>query len=388
MLKGLRTAWALTVCVAAPALSAAPAGETENAASELEALEAIVQRLNALETWIDAADERLASQQKRLANADRSIAEVAQRTRALRLRIDAAEANLATLATERETLDERRRRQAERVAEHLRAAWRQSGHAAARTLLNQEDPALADRMIHYHGYFAKARAATIVEFHRMLAALDDNAQALRQERNALQAARQSLSADRATLLQERTKRQELIRGLRTNLSDRNQERQQLEASRQRLAALIADLERQADIAAVPPGSGLGAAGELPWPVSGQVHRRFGEARAGGRMRWHGMVIQAPLGSEVRAVAAGQVVFADWLRGFGLLAIVDHGDDHMSLYGYADALYKRAGDRVEGGEAIAAVGQSGGQVEVGLYFEIRQAGNPIDPRQWLQSRVAN
>ena len=388
MLKGLRTAWALTVCVAAPALSAAPAGETENAASELEALEAIVQRLNALETWIDAADERLASQQKRLANADRSIAEVAQRTRALRLRIDAAETNLATLATERETLDERRRRQAERVAEHLRAAWRQSGHAAARTLLNQEDPALADRMIHYHGYFAKARATTIVEFRRMLAALDDNALALRQERNALQAARQSLSADRATLLQERTKRQELIRGLRTNLSDRNQERQQLEASRQRLAALIADLERQADIAAAPPGSGLGAAGELPWPVSGQVHRRFGEARAGGRMRWHGMVIQAPLGSEVRAVAAGQVVFADWLRGFGLLAIVDHGDDHMSLYGYADALYKRAGDRVEGGEAIAAVGQSGGQVEVGLYFEIRQAGNPIDPRQWLQSRVAN
>ena len=104
------------------------------------------------------------------------------------------------------------------------------------------------------------------------------------------------------------------------------------------------------------------------------------------MKWQGMVIQAPLGADVRAVAAGTVVFADWLRGFGLLAVVDHGDDHMSLYGYADALYKRAGERVEGGETIAAAGQSGGQQDVGLYFEIRRNGQPIDPRNWLRSRA--
>ena len=376
MHKGLRVALAL-VC--------APAFAGENAAGELDA---VVQRLNALETWIDAAGERLANQQMRLANADRGIAEVAQRARALQQRIAAAEANLAALAAQRETLDQQRRQQAGLIAQHLRAAWRQSGHATVRTFLNQEDPAIYDRVIRYHGYFARARAADIAEFRSMLAALDDNALALSQERDTLQTARQSLTSDRATLLAERSKRRELIAGLRTDLSDRNQEREQLEASRERLAALIADLERQAASAAVSPGSGLGTAGDLPWPVSGQVHRRFGQARAGGRMRWHGMVIQAPLGSEVRAVAAGQVVFADWLRGFGLLAIVDHGDDHMSLYGYADALYKRAGDRVEGGEAIAAVGQSGGQADVGLYFEIRQSGNPIDPRQWLQSRVAN
>ena len=370
------------------ALAACAAGATFAAEKTASELAAVVERLNALETWIDAAGERLANQQKRLSNADRSIAEVAQRARALQLRIATTEANLVTLATQRNTLDEQRRQQAARIAEHLRAAWRHSGHASIRTLLNQEEPAIYDRMIRYHSYFAKARAAAIAGFRSMLAALDDNAQALRQERNTLQAARRSLRGERATLLKERSKRRDLIAGLRTDLSDRNQEREQLEASRQRLAALIADLERHANESAEPAGAGLGTAGDLPWPVAGQVHRRFGQARAGGRMRWHGMVIQAPLGSEVRAVAAGQVVFADWLRGFGLLAIVDHGDDHMSLYGYADVLYKHAGDRVEGGETIAAVGQSGGQADVGLYFEIRQSGNPIDPRQWLQSHVAN
>ena len=380
MHRGLLAALVVAVCAAVPAVAA------ESAVGELEE---VVEQLNALDTWIDDAGKRLASQQKRLSSADRGIAEVAKRTRALRRRIAETEANLTRLAAQRERLDEQCREQTERIAEHLRTAWRYSIRETVKVILNQEDPNTYERMLRYHGYFAKARTAALAEFRATLAALDENEQALRQERNSLQAAGLSLGSDRATLLEERAKRRELIAGLHTGLSDRNKERRQLEESRQRLAALIADLERQAALAdAESVGAGLGAAGDLPWPVDGQVHRRFGQERASGRMRWQGMVIQAPLGSEVRAVAAGQVVFADWLRGFGLLAIVDHGDDHMSLYGYADALYKRAGDRVEGGETIAAVGQSGGQSDVGLYFEIRHGGKPIDPRQWLQSRVTN
>ena len=368
----------VTVCAAVPGLAA------ENATGELEAT---VERLNALDTWIDDAGRRLANQHKRLASADRSIAEVAKRSRALSTRIAEAEANLAALAGQRERLDEQGREQAERIAEHIRAAWRFSGRATVKAILNQEDPAAYERMIRYHGYFAQARADAIAEFHATLTQLHENEQVLHRERTSLQAAQQSLGSDQATLLEERAERRTLIAELRTDLSDRNREREQLEESRQRLTALIADLQRQAALAAERAGAGLGA-GDLPWPVHGQVQRRFGQERASGRMRWQGMVIRAPLGSDIRAVAAGQVVFADWLRGFGLLAIVDHGDDHMSLYGYADALYKRTGDRVEGGETIAAVGQSGGQSDVGLYFEIRQGGKPIDPRQWLQSRTTN
>ena len=380
MFKG----WLAALVVAAYA--AVPTPAAESATSELEA---VVERLNALDTWIDDAGKRLASQQKRLSNADRRIAAIAKRIRTLRTHIAKTEVNLAQLATQRKQLDEQCREQSERLAEHLHMAWRYSAHETVKVILNQEDPDAYDRIIRYHGYFAKARTAAIVEFRATLAALDENEQTLHRVRNSLQAAERSLGSDRAALLQERAKRQELIANLHSGLSDKNKERRQLEESRQRLAALIADIEQRTPPAVTQPtGTGLGTAGDLPWPVQGQVHRRFGQERAGGRMRWQGMVIRAPLGSEIHAVAAGRVVFADWLRGFGLLAIVDHGDDHMSLYGYADALYKRAGDRVEGGEPIAAVGQSGGQADMGLYFEIRHGGKPIDPRQWLQSHVAN
>ena len=380
MFKGWLAALVVAACTAVPTPAA------ESAASKLKA---VVERLNALDTWIDDAGKRLASQQKRLSNADRRIAAIAKRTRTLRTHIAKTEASLAQLATQREQLDEQCREQSERLAEHLHMAWRYSAYETVKVILNQEDPDAYDRIIRYHGYFAKARTAAIVEFRATLAALDENEQTLHRVRNSLQAAERSLGSDQATLMQERTKRQELIANLHSGLSDKNKERQQLEASRQRLAALIADLEQRTPPAATQStDAGLGTAGDLPWPVQGQVHRRFGQERASGRMRWQGMVIRAPLGSEIRAVAAGRVVFADWLRGFGLLAIVDHGDDHMSLYGYADALYKRAGDRVEGGEPIAAVGQSGGQADMGLYFEIRHGGKPIDPRQWLQSHVAN
>ena len=373
-------AFFVAACTAQPALAA------EDAASELGE---VVRRLNALDTWIDDAGRRLANQQKRLSSADRGIAEVAARTRALGTQVAAAAADLEGLAAQREQLKARRLTQADYIAEHLRAGWRLSGGAFVKALLNQEDPAVYERMIRYHGYFANARADATAEYRATLSTLSESERELRQQRDSLQAARQTLDNERATLLRERGKRRELIAGLRTDLSDKGREREQLESSRERLAALIADLERQAAHAAAEPvGEGLGMAGDLPWPVEGQVRRRFGEVRASGRMRWQGMLIQAPLGSDIRAVAAGHVVFADWLRGFGLLAIVDHGDDHMSLYGYADVLHKRAGDRVEGGEIIATIGQSGGQADVGLYFEIRQSGEPIDPRLWLQSRTRN
>ena len=373
-------AFVVAACTAQPMLAA------EDAASELEE---VVQRLNALDTWIDDAGRRLANQQKSLSNADRGIAEIAVRTRALSTQVAQAEADLEGLAAQREQLQARRLAQAEYIAEHIRAGWRLSGRAFVKALLNQEDPAAYERMIRYHGYFANARADAIAEFRATLGALSESERELREQRDSLQVARQTLDNERATLLGERGKRRQLIAGLRTDLSDKGREREQLESSRERLAALIADLERQAALAAAEPvGEGLGTAGDLPWPVDGQVHRRFGEERASGRMRWQGMLIQASSGSDIRAVAAGQVVFADWLRGFGLLAIVDHGDDHMSLYGHADALHKHAGDRVEGGETIATIGQSGGQADVGLYFEIRQGGEPIDPRLWLQSRTGN
>jgi septal ring factor EnvC (AmiA/AmiB activator) len=124
---------------------------------------------------------------------------------------------------------------------------------------------------------------------------------------------------------------------------------------------------------------------LPGPVSGSLLHTFGAPRADGQLKWQGIEIAAAEGATVTAVHRGRVAFADWLRGFGLLTIVDHGNGFMSLYAHADVLYKQVGDQVEGGEAIATAGKSGGQTEPGLYFEIRAKGAPVDPVPWLAKR---
>src|SRR5690606_973826 len=123
-------------------------------------------------------------------------------------------------------------------------------------------------------------------------------------------------------------------------------------------------------------------GKLPWPVQGRLTGDYGEPRDGGPLKWNGVLVEAERGTPVRAIYHGRVVFAEWLAGLGLLLIVDHGDGFMSLYGHNDALLKEAGDWVAPGEPIAQVGDSGGQARVGLYFEIRRDGEPVNPHQWI------
>ena len=126
-------------------------------------------------------------------------------------------------------------------------------------------------------------------------------------------------------------------------------------------------------------------GRLALPVRGELGNRFGSPRIDGGVTWKGVFIAARAGEDVRAVADGRVVFADWLRGFGNLLIVDHGDAYMSLYGNNESLYKRVGDEIRGGEAVAAVGASGGNADSGLYFELRYQGRPLDPLDWVSIR---
>lgn len=368
---------------AGPALAAAP----QDAERQLQE---VTKQLNALDVWLDDAGRRLAAEQRQLAAADRSIEAAARRARTLREGVQQGEAALAELGVERERLQQRRQGQAEQVATQLRHAWRFGNRDYLKMFLDQQEPLQFERRTRYHRAIAEASAEAISAFRDTLQALAANEQRLRAEQSEAERAQAALQEQRTVLLDEREQRRRMIADLQTDVADKNRRREELEASQRRLQALVDELQRartERSTAAPSVGAGLGTGG-LPWPVEGQVQRRFGQARAGGRMKWQGMVIQAPLGADVRAVAAGTVVFADWLRGFGLLAVVDHGDDHMSLYGYADALYKRAGERVEGGEAIAAAGQSGGQQDVGLYFEIRRSGQPIDPRNWLRSRAAS
>ena len=346
-------------------------------------LDEVVKRLNALDTWLDDAGERIAKGQSEVASADRRVADANRRIRELDARIEAGDAELQRLGVERERLGNARRRQGEQVAQHLRDAWRFKERDPLRALLNLQDPRALDRMVRYHAAFAKARLVVVDELRETLTQLEQNQLDRDREQRTLAESRKSVAADRAGLIRERGERRSLIESLNAELAKRSEERDRLNRDRDRLASLIDELAR----AGRQARGGLDAVrqGELAWPVQGRLVRRFGESRAGGRLRWEGVAFEAPEGSEVRAVAPGQVVFADWLRGFGMLAIVDHGDGWMSLYGSVDAIYKRRGDPVESGEVIATVGQSGAETEVGLYFEVRHNGEPKDPLAWLKTR---
>lgn len=355
-------------------------GEATDAGRELDE---VLERLNALDAWLDEAGERIAKSQREVAAADRRVAAATARIRELDNRIERGRAALEGLGIERERLEQARRRQAVMVADHLRDAWRFKERDPLQALLNLEEPRTLDRMVRYHAAFAKARMAQVDELRRTVEELERNQREQERERTSLQTSRESANADRARLMSDRGRRQGVITNLNAELAKRTQERDRLNRDRNRLASLIAELAR----ANRPAQGGLEvAAGEggLAWPVQGRLVRRFGEPRAGGRLRWQGVAFEAPAGSEVRAVAPGFVVFSDWLRGFGMLAIVDHGDGWMSLYGSVDAIYKRRGEPVELDEVIATVGQSGGEAEVGLYFEMRYKEEPKDPLAWLRS----
>ena len=370
----------LTALVGIPLIQAA---ELDDPAQTKKALDDVVKRLNALDRWMSDAEKQRTRWEKDVRDKDREVATVAGSVEQTVTRLKDIEADLNRLHREQTALEQRRTEQAARIGEHLAASYRMSGQDFVKLLLNQESPDTFDRIARYHHYFTEARLETLEAYHRTLDELAANESALEQRRDDEQDRREELREQQRNLVRERESRKSLIAELNQEVEDKTTERSRLEADRQRLEQLFAELQRRAmDL----DGTGFVARkGTLPWPLKGRVTNAFGQSRADGRLTWHGMLIAADEGTSVQAVFRGRVVFASWLRGFGLLTILDHGGGYMTLYGHADVLLKTVGDWVESGEVIARAGRSGGQKMSGLYFEVRQKGAARDPVGWLQRR---
>jgi septal ring factor EnvC (AmiA/AmiB activator) len=370
----------LLACVV---LSAPIVWSAEDMASAERELAEITERLNALNKWFATAGRRQREWQRELKSTDQAVANAATRLQRVSEALEALEVEMAELATERELLEDKRQHQAARIGEHLAAAYRLSGEDFIKLLLNQEDPEQLDRMVRYHQYFSEARGSSLAGYADTLADIA----VVEREREARQAdlvdQQTTLEADRATLVERRHDREKLLASLDVELKNKTAQKDALVADQARLESLIEELARLAQ--ALDGTSFKTAKGKLPWPIAGPVRNAFGQSRAGGNMRWQGIFINATEGNKVAAIHRGRVAFADWLRGFGLLTIIDHGSGFMSLYGNADVLYKQPGDWVEGGETIASAGKSGGQTQSGVYFEIRSEGRPRDPISWLVKR---
>lgn len=280
-------------------------------------------------------------------------------------------------------------REAELAAEsaqlsaQVRAAYTSGNQERVKLLLNQQDPAALGRLLKYYEYFSNFRATNIASVTAHL----DELSALQAEAAAEEARIARLARARYAELSEldtaQGRRRELLASLNTQMQAEGSAIERLAAQEQDLARLIAELTSilsDYPISSEEPFSTL--KGRLTWPVAGRLLHDYGEGRSSGQLSWNGVVLAAPRGREVRAVYHGRVVFADWLAGMGLLVIVDHGEGYMTLYGYNETLLKSPGDWVAPGDVIATVGDSGGQAQSGLYFEVRQGTKPVNPRSWV------
>ena len=344
--------------------------QLDEAAARLEALDAEIasgRRLRReLEASVAAAASRVGERRERIAGLDADIARFEAKLVELEGRV----------AREREDIGARR----ERLARTLRDASRIGGSSGLRVLLGQDDPALAARLGVYAEHALRAQRRAIDEQSEALARIEAAREQALKDRNWLEYIKRKASGQRDAHDAERLARRERLATVDVELEEKSRSVAELTADRARLETLLEELR-----ALQSSSSGYFAAGKghYPMPVEGTVEARFGDVKSVGRLRWTGLFVSAPAGAPVRAVADGEIVYADRLRGFGLLVIVDHGDDFMTLYGGNREVVQPAGTWVEGGATIATVGESGGPSTSGVYFEIRENAEPLDPGPWLE-----
>lgn len=303
-----------------------------------------------------------------------------------RLRSERAERD----AERRRLVAERERRQAEReqteadLATQLRAAYFMGRNEPLKLLLNQRNPAQFGRNLTYYGYLGRLRASQITLINQNIAAIDELTAKIDVEDARLAELEGRQKARVGELEAARRQRGRVLASLQKESQNRAATLQRLQRQQQQLERLLKELSRVAEAAPFDPNDPFARLrGKLSWPVAGRLVTSFGETVAGG-LRSNGVEIDADRGTNVRAVHEGRVVYSDWLPGRGLLIILDHGNSYLSLYGHNEQLFKPVGTRVEAGDTIATAGDSGGRKRAGLYFEIRKAGKPVDPRGWFRS----
>ena len=323
----------------------------------------------------DALAAQLGETETKLSAAQRERRAVRERQQLVTRRLRAAEADVAL---QRQAL----KREREALGQQLAAAYRSGRQERLKLLLSPREPVALGRLLVYYDYLNEARLANVTTLNAGIEKLRVLTRTVEEERAALDV----LAASNAALIEElragQTERQSLVADIDQRLAEEQNllaALRQQEADLAQLLAELADILSDYPIDAEVPMAEL--RGKLTWPVSGRVATRYGQRRGGG-MSSKGVVLAADSGTDIRAIYHGRVAYADWLPGMGMLLVIDHGDDLLSLYGYNETLLKEVGDWVTPGEVIATVGNTGGRSRPGLYFELRRGSQPLNPSRWF------
>ncbi len=361
------------------------------AAADKSATEAQLKELRArIETLRAQQESRRRSESAARAELADIETRVGITTRALkgtRAELAAARSRLTALNQERTGYRNQRDRSAKALKQQLRAAFMSGQQEYLKLLLNQQDPARFGRTMSYYRYLNEARGEQLKTLAWAMGRLVGVEEKITSEITALRKLEQTQEAERKRLAGLQRQRERSLKLVASEIASDEKRIAGLLSDEKELSQLLDRIEQVVQDVPVllPKGAGFAQLrGKLGWPARGEFLQQFGDSRHDGRLRWNGVLIRAPEGKEVSAIFHGRVVFSDWLRGFGLMTIIDHGDGYMSLYGYNQSLLKQVGDWVEAGEPVATIGSSGGgQQGNALYFEIRHKGRAIDPRQWCK-----
>ena len=408
----------LTALLFACLLSPVMADQRAETQQQLDAAQKDVAELKKL---LEAIQKEKSGVQGELKKTESEMGQLEKQVKGLQQELNKSNEELKRLDTEKKKLQQSRLEQQRLIGIQARAAYQGGQQEYLKLLLNQQNPEKFSRTLTYYDYLSQARLEQLATFNETLRQLANVEQDIANQQNQLNEQKSALDGRREQLAEARKERQLALAKLNKDLSARDQKlkarqqeqaqlgnvlktieatlaRQAREAAEARKLELAAEQARLKGDKANPGTDGplvsssgatyggnfASARGKLPWPVDGRLAARFGTARGGDeRTKWDGVLISAGAGSQVHAVHGGRVVFADWLRGAGLLVILDHGNGYLSLYGHNQSLLKDAGQIVKAGEAIATVGTSGGQNTPALYFAIRQQGRPSDPAQWCR-----
>jgi murein hydrolase activator len=364
-----------------PVRAAAPETDARKTEEELKAVKSEIERISREVSQDQVERDRLT---RELKSAELSVGKARDELSDVRRARAEAAARRGALAAEKKTRERELDDNRAALAGQLRAAYLIGRQEPLKLLLNQQDPALASRMFIYYSYFGRARAGQIHLIEDDVARLGQLDAELAAQDARLAELEKAQRVEVTDLEQARTARSRVLASLEAESHTRAQNLEHLKSQQAGLEKLLRDLRTAMERFPVEGNDAFTRLrGKLAWPVSGHLVARFGDTRAGG-VHWDGVLVATERGQPVKAVCDGRVIYADWLPGLGLLAIVDHGDGYLSLYGHNEKLFKAAGERVSAGDTLASAGDTGGSSRPELYFEIRKAGKPVDPRPWFKS----
>ena len=372
-------------------------GTTTKSQQEIE-LSVVNSEIEQLQTAIEQENQLHQKLLTELEKTETQIGTINKRQEEACTQVGQLEDQLNALHEEQEATHEKLSQQQKALEEQLRAAYRMGEQQYIKMLLNQENTSTVGRTMAYYHYFHQHRLRFIADLTDTIEHLVINEEDILEKTAELKKAQSQIQKDRQAILQKQRERRQVLTNIKSTLSQKSARLSQLKEDKFQLEKTINQLQEnenrlfrrkyQERLNKFKTPQFTKQKAKLPWPTTGKIVKHFGSNIEQSDLTWNGTLIKAKEGSEVHAIYPGKVLFSGWMRGFGLLIIIDHGNEYMSLYGRNSSLYKKVGDLVEPDDLIAKVGQSGGYEESGLYFEIRHKGRPENPEKWCNKNIEN